>query len=120
MYVRCKDESEATNRPQSCWLWEGLQLVGAGRKTKKGIFYVIKSISDEDTVLECGDIELHMPLDEVVRSCRLSHALTLASCQGLTLTGRVRVCDTDNAHFTTQHLYIGASRATSNDLLEVC
>ena len=94
--------------------------MGAGRKTKKGLFYVIKSISDEDTVLECGEIELHMPLEEVVRSCRLSHALTLASCQGLTLTGRVRVCDTDNPHFTTQHLYIGASGATSNELLEVC
>jgi hypothetical protein len=53
VYVRCKDEPESTNQPQSCWLWEGLQLVGAGRKTKKGLFY-IKSISEEETVLECG------------------------------------------------------------------
>ena len=108
------------NRPQSCWLWAGMELVGAGRKCKKGLFYTLKSSSLDEAVLECMGVELKMSTPELVRSCRLPHALTYSSSQGLTLKGRVRLCDTHWPHFTTQHLYIGSSRATSNNLLDVC
>ena len=46
-------------------------------------------------------------------------AITYASCQGLTLRGRVWLCDTLNPHFSVKHLYVGASRATSAELLSV-
>ena len=39
-------------------------------------------------------------------------------CQGLTLQGRVRL-DLGSVHLSLRHLYVGASRATSSDLLEV-
>ena len=53
------------------------------------------------------------------RATRLCHAITYASCQGLTLRGRVWLCDADNPHFSVKHLYVGASRATSAELLSV-
>ena len=37
---------------------------------------------------------------ELLRSTRLCHAITYASCQGLTLRGRVWLCDTLNPHFS--------------------
>ena len=48
---------------------------------------------------------------------RPSHAVTYASCQGLTLHNRVRV-GLESCHLTLRHLYVSASRATSFELLE--
>ena len=48
---------------------------------------------------------------------RPSHAVTCASCQTLTLHNRVRL-DLESCHLTLRHLYVGASRATSSELLE--
>ena len=48
------------------------------------------------------------------------HAITYASLLGLTLRGRVWLCDADNPHFSVKHLYVGASRATSAELVSVC
>ena len=31
-----------------------------------------------------------------------------------------RLCDADNPHFSVKHLYVGASRATSAELVSVC
>jgi hypothetical protein len=46
-------------------------------------------------------------------------AITYASCQGLTLPGVVML-GTKSDHFTMKHLYVGLSRATAADLVEVC
>jgi predicted transcriptional regulator len=56
--------------------------------------------------------------EELHRCLRLSHCTTYASLQELTLQGRVRL-ETGGAHFGLKHLYVGASRATSSQLLEV-
>ena len=56
---------------------------------------------------------------ELLRHTRLCHAITYASCQGLTLRGRVRLLDAGTQHFNLRHLYVGASRATSSELLSV-
>ena len=56
--------------------------------------------------------------DMLVRAVRPAHALVYAGSQGLTLPGRVRL-ETDSSHMTLRHLYVGCSRATRHDLLEV-
>ena len=56
---------------------------------------------------------------ELLRHTRLCHAITYASCQGLTLRGRVWLLDCVAQHFNLRHLYVGASRATSSELLSV-
>ena len=61
---------------------------------------------------------LELTHEQAVQSVRLCYALTYASCQGLTLPGIVRL-DTRSDHFTMKHLYVGLSRGTAADLVEV-
>ena len=70
----------------------------------------------ESVKLETGE---RFTRAELLRHTRLCHAITYASCQGLTLQGRVHLCDTTSPHFELRHLYVGASRATSAELLSV-
>ena len=54
---------------------------------------------------------------QVCQSLRLSYAITYASCQGLTLKGRVRL-ETKSGYLTTRRLYVGISRGTASHLVE--
>ena len=104
-----------TNQPQTMRLWPGLRLVGAGGRVPKGCFVTVRE-AGERIVLDDG--QSFTPA-ELLRSTRLCHAITYASCQGLTLRGRVWLCDTLNPHFSVKHLYVGASRCTGAELLSV-
>ena len=97
------------------WLWPGLRLIGAGHKVPKGTFVEVKACDAEKVTL---DNDLVLTHSQVCQSLRLSYAITYASCQGLTLPGRVRL-ETQSGFLTTRHLYVGVSRATSGDLVEV-
>ena len=114
---RQKREHEAVflKGPEPFYAWPGQQLVGAGGLCRKGIFYTIASI-DEHVVLESGERLTH---EAAGKSLRLCHALTYASVQGLTLPGTVQLLETKHQHFTKKHLYIGASRATNHEFLEI-
>ena len=103
------------NRPQTMWLWPGLRLLGAGHKVQKGIFVTVKACDTEKVIL---DNDLTLTHSQVCQSLRLSYAITYASCQGLTLKGRVRL-EAQSRHLTTRHLYVGISRGTRCDLVEV-
>ena len=82
----------------------------------KGVFYEIESYENEIVTLVSGEKLSH---DECVKCLRLSYAITYASPQGLTLKGLVRLEDTTNRNFGLRHLYVGASRCTSSNFLEV-
>jgi hypothetical protein len=71
---------------------------------------------NEDYVELVGGLKLS--LQETVKSLRLPYALTYASCQALTLKGVVRL-ETDSKNMTLRHLYVGISRATAAELVEV-
>ena len=97
------------------WLWSGQQLVGAGGKCLKGLWYFVQNLT-EDTFELVGGLKLSH--QDAVRSLRLPYALTYASCQALTLKGVVRL-ETDSTNMTLRHLYVGISRATAAELVEV-
>ena len=80
----------------------------------KGLFYTAESVTEDTVVLE-GQTLTHQ---EAVRCMRLAYAHTFASCQSLTLPGRVRL-ETESTNMTLRHLYVGISRATSASLVEV-
>ena len=105
-----------TNMPQTMRVWPGLKLIGAGGRVTKGIYVHVAEVGPEKIVLDGGDSFTHTAL---LKHTRLRHAITYASCQGLTLEGRVFLCDTESPHFTLRHLYVGTSRATSSELLSV-
>ena len=103
------------NRPQNMRIWHGQLLVGAGNKVPKRTFVTVQSADEDKVVLDTGLVLSHQHCST---SLRLAHALTFASCQGLTLQNRVRL-ESKSGHLTTRHLYVGISRATRHDLVEV-
>jgi hypothetical protein len=114
IFLKAPKQTRGGNQPQDMILWKGLQLIGAGHRCLKGLFYEVEEVTEEHVRLTSG-LLTH---EQAVQSLRLSYALTYASCQGLTLPGVVRL-DTKSSHFTLKHLYVGLSRATSADLVEV-
>jgi hypothetical protein len=108
-------KTRAGNQPQPMKLWPGIQLIGAGGRCLKGMFYTVAAVDEAKVELNTG---LSLTHQQAFESLRLSYALTYASCQGLTLPGVVRL-DTQSQHFTMKHLYVGLSRATAADLVEV-
>ena len=102
------------NSPQSMRVWPGLRLIGAGGKIPKGVFAAVAEVEPDGVRLDNG---MRLKNQELLRATRPSHAVTYASCQGLTLHNRVRL-DLESCHLTLRHLYVGASRATSSELLE--
>ena len=112
-------ETARGDAPEDKYLWPGQQVVGAGGRAKKGLFYKIKAVSAEEVVLVGAEGELRLSADAAVKAIRPAWALTYAACQGLTLPGRVRLIETDSPHFSARHLYVGSSRATAAGLLEV-
>ncbi len=109
--------SKEDNRPQSFWAWPGQELIGAGGRVRKGLFYTVISCDDKHVTVEGNGERLSLSTEMAAKYLRLPHALTYASCQGLSLPG-VRLMDTDNPHFTWRHLYVGASRCTSSVILQ--
>ena len=107
--------SRSGNLPQDMWIWPSLVLIGAGGPTKKGLFYTISAIDDDSVTFTCG---LRLSRENAVKYCRLSYAITVQSAQGLTLKGVVRI-ESDSVHFGRKHLYVGVSRGTGADLVEV-
>ena len=83
---------------------------------KKGVFETVETVTVDEIVLHNG---VRLTAYQGIRTLRLASAITYAGCQGLTLPGVVRLCDTDSKHFTYKHLYVGASRAVGHHLLEI-
>ena len=108
-------ETAGTSAPQTMRVWPGLRLVGAGGKVQKGVFVTVSEVG-ERVSLESGQ---SFEPRELLKHTRLCSAITYASVQGLTLRGRVWLCDVESPHFTMKHLYMGCSRATSSELLSV-
>ena len=113
-FIRAPPATRAGNQPQSMWIWSGMSLIGAGGKCLKGLFYTVECVGEDIVVLNTG----RLSHQECVRSLRLPYALTYASCQGLTLKGRIRL-ETDSPNMTLRHLYVGISRATAANLVMV-
>ncbi len=104
------------NTPQSMWLWPGITLVGAGGPCPKGILVEVSSLTDEEVCLSNG---VKLGREQVCKCTRLAHCLCYASVQGLTLPGVVRLEDTDSPSFCLRKLYVGISRATAAEKVEI-
>ena len=97
----CCQTATTQNSPQSMRVWPGLRLIGAGGKIPKGVF--VAKVEPDGVRLDNG---MRLKNQELLRATRPSHAVTYASCQGLTLHNRVRL-DLESCHLTLRHLYVG-------------
>ena len=76
---------DSRSSPQSMRVWLGLRLMGAGGKIPKTVFVAVAEVEPDGVRLDNG-----MRLkNQELRATRPSHAVTYASCQGLTLHNRV-------------------------------
>jgi hypothetical protein len=109
---------------QDMWVWPGMQLFACVRSVTKGLrnglLYTVEEIRDDhqEKSLKVGGATL--TLEEASKFLRPSFAQTYASSQGLTLEGRVQLCDSAHKNFTTRMLLMGLSRARGGDLVQVC
>ena len=109
-----------TSEPQDLWLWPGTQVYACTRSVTKGLrngmLYTVEAVGDT-TVLEGG---ISLSREEVSKYLRPSFAQTYQSSQGLTLEGRVQLCESGHKHFTSRMLLMGLSRARGAELVQVC
>ena len=78
----CSQTATPQNSPQSMRVWPGLRLIGAGGKIPKGVFVAVAEVEPDGVRLDNG---MRLKNQELLRATRPSHAVTYASCQGLTL-----------------------------------
>ena len=111
--------SNELNAPQDMWLKAGMVLIGCLRGNKpvcNGTFYTVTAVDEETATLD-GEIALSHA--HASRFLRLTYALTYPSSQCLLLTGVVRLEDCGGRHLTRKHIFVGMSRCTAADLLQV-
>ena len=107
-------------------LHKGLRLLARLQQKKSGCLnnaiYVVRDIQGDHSVnIEC-EISgrcLEVDMGFVREHMHLAYCCTIASIQGKTVRGRLRI-HTQHPHFTLRCLFVCASRATSKDLLEIC
>ena len=66
-----------------------------------GVFVAVAEVEPDGVRLDNG---MRLKNQELLRATRPSHAVTYASCQGLTLHNRVRL-NLESCHLTLRHLY---------------
>ena len=108
-----------TSENQDMWLWPGAQVYACCRAVQRGLrngmLYTVEDVGE--TTRLSGDITLSK--EQASRWLRPSFAQTYHSSQGLTLEGRVELCDTSSPRFTSRMLLMGLSRATAATCVQV-
>ena len=109
---------------QSMFIWPGIELLGcsrSGRKIRNNVVYTVESLEDDHALLraETGD-QFTLSYEAVADLLRLSFARTYASIQGTEFeSGRVRLHDTANKHFSKRHLFVAISRCRRAEDIDI-
>ncbi len=74
------------------------------------------SLTEDEVCLSNG---AKLGREQVCKCTRLAHCLCCASVQGLSLPGVVRLEDTESPLYCLRKLYVGISRATAAQKVEV-
>jgi hypothetical protein len=124
------------SNPQDAFFWPGQRVIAccSGRRLRNGLVYEIESLG-ETVVLKRPDLPevghafdsaetesssdlssefvptIELPRLMFFRSVRLTHAVTYASIQGLTIEGLCALHDTSHHHFRAKQLFVALSRA---------
>ena len=105
-------------------LFEGTKLIGSNNECPgitTGCLMRVEKITGRVATLrdeESGQA-VDIRLEVLGRHTRLRWAITLASCQGRTLRGVVRLWDTESRYMTAAHIYVACSRATGPEMFEI-
>jgi len=102
------------NKGQNMFIYPGqvLRSTVTRKPISNGCFYKIKEIGEE---VDFGDFKISK--EYLAKHFRLSHAICIASAQGYSLDGRVRIYS--HPRLSSRHLLVALSRATHHSLVEV-
>jgi len=129
--INVESEDQGTNLPQDAYFWPGQRIVAhcQGRKLRNGRAYEIVKLDENVTLKPCSedstadsdtsDSDIVLTRANFFRAVRLSHAVTYASAQGLTISGLLGLHDTSHKYFDWRKLFVGLSRATGYDRIIV-
>ena len=124
IFVKVGKQHSTTNPPQDFWCFPGQLLMCCTERNKtdffNGLFVTVQSVSSERVrVKATGKRPVSLSIAEAGQ-LRLTHALCYASVQGYTLRDKlIRLLDVKHHNFTSRHLLVGMSRASSSTLVEV-
>ena len=144
LYVECREEIRGTTcQPQSMYLRPGMELIGCPRGVTprrgvvQGVVYTVVDVGPEVKIrinpeyqVESNlpsdwneirtEVEMTLPVLEVPRLLRLTHAMCYFTVQGRTIRDKhILLADTDHRHFSTRSLSVGMSRATHGKFVHV-
>ena len=122
--VRAKAVKGQLCAAQSMLIWQGIELLGCSRnsrKVKNNVLYTVRQLTEDLVYLSASHAEepLALPYAQVAEMMRLSYAQTYASCQGTEFEGSLRLHDTQSRHFSLRHLFVSLSRAKRADQIDV-
>ena len=112
------------NAPQDFWIYAGQRLIACmdgkeGKLYNGGQYTVLEATYEKVRLKDDRGDEFTIKTEVAVKQLRMTHALTYACIEGLTLPGRIRLCDADHRNFDWRKLNVGLSRGTAADLVEV-
>jgi hypothetical protein len=122
---------DCANHPQNMRVWVGLILTALGteKPLKNGLRYrvvrlphgeeetfSVQQVNDRDEAV--GEV-LALDGARMSASLRLSHAICYFSCQARTITGGLRLSQTNHKFFTIRHLVVGLGRGPEGHCIEV-
>ncbi len=90
-----------------------------GKLFNGGQYVVLEASYEKVRLKNERDEEFTIKTVVAAKQLRMTHALTYACVEGLTLPGRLRLCDADHRNFCWRKLNVGLSRGTAADLVEV-
>ena len=82
-------------------------------------FFAVAALGESTVTLEDDLGTFEIKHEEVARVLRLTFSLTYASIEGMTLFGRLRLHDGNHPRFDWRKLFVGLSKGTSSDDVEV-
>jgi hypothetical protein len=112
------------NEAQEFDLFVGTKLIGCNSEHRgivNNALLVVEGLTETSATLrdEETDETIELTHKALLKHTRLRWAITIASCQGRTLHGVVRLHDIGSKNFTTTNLYVAASRCTHANNFEV-
>jgi hypothetical protein len=107
---------DADDKQQGFFIYVDQELIGSVTKDRirNGFFYTVMSVGAQITLAH-GAKRVTLARAKVPLLLRPTHALTYASCQGLTLRGGVCLHDLDHRRVCWRIIYVALSRADSYD-----
>ena len=122
--VRAKAAKGQLCAAQSMLIWQGIDLLGCSRnsrKVKNNVLYTVRQLTEDLVYLSALHTEepLALPYAQVAELLRLSYGQTYASCQGTEFEGTLRLHDTQSRHYTRRHLFVALSRAKRAEQIDI-